>query len=151
VDRPSDVTPGWFATAYSGSLGGRKRKDTKPELVLRRELHRLGLRYRLQYRIAPRLAADIAFPSARLVVWVDGCFWHGCPDHGRTSFTGPNALNWEAKMARNRARDLRAIDAATDLGWRAVRVWECDVNSDPVRVARVIGRLASRKARSGPS
>lgn len=141
MERLSEVTPGWFTTAYSSRLKGRHRRDTAPELVLRRELHRLGLRFRLQYRIAPRLSADIAFPASRLVVWVDGCFWHGCPRHGRSSFRGPNARKWEEKMARNRERDERAVAAATHEGWRALRVWECELKADPARVARIVRGL----------
>lgn len=143
---PSDVTPGWFATVYSERLKGRRRKDTKPELLLRKALHALGLRYRLQYRVGPRLAADIAFPAHRLVLWVDGCFWHGCPKHGRATFRGPNARQWEQKIARNQARDRHAVDLATAQGWRALRIWECQVADDPVHIAQIVRRLVDPRA-----
>jgi G:T-mismatch repair DNA endonuclease (very short patch repair protein) len=76
-------------------------------------------------------------PSRRLAVWVDGCFWHGCPRHGRaTPFTGPNASLWEDKLRRTRARDLEAVGLAVELGWQPVRVWECEIRADPRLVAR---------------
>lgn len=137
----SEVTPGWYSTDYSGRLSGRRRKDTKPEIVLRKRLHAMGFRFRLQYRIGPRLAADIAFPKFKAVVWVDGCFWHGCPTHGKRHFSGPNAKRWEEKMARNKARDQRALRVASENGWRSLRVWECEVMSDPDQIAAGIRDL----------
>ena len=76
-------------------------------------------------------------PSRRLAIFVDGCFWHGCPEHGRrTPWTGPNAGLWEEKMRRNRARDEVANETARSLGWTPVRIWECEVHEDPHAVAR---------------
>lgn len=100
------------------------QRDTKPEMALRRELHRIGLRYRVNRPVLPgvRRRADVVFTPARVAVFVDGCFWHGCPSHG----TRPkaNADWWAAKLAGNVARD-RDTDARLDAaGWRVVRVWE---------------------------
>jgi DNA mismatch endonuclease, patch repair protein len=68
---------------------------------------------------------------------VDGCFWHGCPRHGRnTPFNGPNADLWHAKMLRNRERDERSSALAESLGWRVERVWECEVREAPAQTAR---------------
>src|SRR4051794_39660164 len=80
----------WVSTPRgSASLAGRTSRDTTPEIVLRRQLHRLGLRYRLHPRLGSRLTADLVFRSARVVVFVDGCFWHGCPIHSRWRPNGP--------------------------------------------------------------
>jgi DNA mismatch endonuclease (patch repair protein) len=78
-------------------------------------------------------------PRLQTAVFVDGCWWHGCPRHGRTKgFTGPNAELWEQKMARTQARDLRATAAARSAGWRVVRLWECEVRADPVAAAHSV-------------
>lgn len=80
-------------------------------------------------------------PSRMLAVFVDGCFWHNCPEHGRkTPFTGPNAALWELKMARNAERDVRSTELAESLGWRVHRFWECQVQRDPGGVARELIR-----------
>ncbi|MGH2753644.1 MAG: DNA mismatch endonuclease Vsr [Actinomycetota bacterium] len=139
------VTPGWYSTEYSSRLSGRKRKDTKPELLLRRALHALGGRYRLQQRVAPRILADVAFTKQKVAVFVDGCFWHGCPTHGRQEFRGPNAQNWINKIQRNRDRDTRASKQAEAEGWSVLRYWECEVKADPERIAgRILERVRGR-------
>jgi DNA mismatch endonuclease, patch repair protein len=100
------------------------QRDTTPELALRSELHRRGLRFRVDRRPVPgvRTRADLVFASARVAVYVDGCFWHGCPDHG--TMPKANADFWGPKLARNQERD-RQIDAALrEAGWTVVRVWE---------------------------
>lgn len=104
-----------------------RRRDTRPEIALRSELHRRGLRFRkdLPLRVEGRVVRpDIVFTRARLAVFVDGCFWHACPIHG----TEPRANTdyWRPKLARNVARD-RAVDAALrQAGWRVLRAWEHD-------------------------
>lgn len=75
-------------------------------------------------------------PSRRIAVFVDGCFWHGCPEHGRKgSWSGPNAALWEEKMQRNKERDERSSRLAEELGWEVVRVWECVVKDQAPAVA----------------
>ena len=103
---------------------GNRRRDTRPEVALRRELHRRGLRYRVDYSPLPglRCRVDLAFTRARVAVFVDGCFWHSCPEHGTRPRT--NSDYWEAKLALNRARDARNNEALGLSGWRVVRVWE---------------------------
>ncbi|MFT3865196.1 MAG: very short patch repair endonuclease [Solirubrobacterales bacterium] len=102
-----------------------RRRDSRPELALRRELHRRGLRFRvdLPVRVPGRLVRpDIVFTRARLAVFVDGCFWHCCPEHG--NLPRANSSYWRPKLARNVARD-RAVDSAlTSSGWRVLRAWE---------------------------
>lgn len=114
---------------------GNVRRDTQPELVVRRELHRRGLRYRVDYPLpmAPRRRADIAFTKVKVVVFIDGCFWHSCPVH-RTSPTR-NSNYWQPKLARNRARDVETNQMLVDAGWTVLRFWEHD---DPACVADAI-------------
>lgn len=143
--KESSVTPGWYSTEYSQRLSGRQRKNTKPEMLLRRQIHALGGRYRLQRRVAPRILADVAFPKEKVAVFVDGCFWHGCPVHGKRQFSGPNAQNWTAKIHRNQERDRRATRHAEKDGWQVLRFWECEVVGNPAAVARKV----MRQVRSG--
>jgi len=102
-----------------------KKRDTAPELALRRELHRLGLRYRVDVAPAPsrsRRRADVVFSRQRIAVFVDGCFWHGCQEHGvRPS---ANAEYWRAKLRRNVERDRETDALLAAAGWRVIRVWE---------------------------
>lgn len=100
------------------------RRDTAPELALRRELHGRGRRYRVELTLPelPRRRMDIVFLAARLVVLVDGCFWHGCPEHGTTAAS--NTGYWTDKISSNRARDRDTNDRLTAAGWTVLRVWE---------------------------
>src|SRR3712207_1265502 len=97
------------------------RRDTRPELALRRELHRRGLRFRKDYKQIPG-RPDIAFTRARLAVFADGCFWHRCPEHAKQPKN--NASWWLAKLDANVARDRRQEQQLVDQGWTVVRVWE---------------------------
>lgn len=111
-------------------------RDTVPEILLRKAIHAAGGRFRLQRRLAPGCTPDLVLPGRRVAVFVDGDYWHGCPEHGRRRpFTGPNAELWETKMRRNRERDVRSTYIAETLGWTVVRVWECQVIANPDRVA----------------
>lgn len=112
----------------SASAVGRsnRRKDTKPEVALRRALHRHGLRFRKDYAIrvddARPIRVDIAFTRARLAVMVDGCFWHGCPQHGTTPKS--NTEYWAPKLARNMERDREDDRRLAADGWLVQRIWE---------------------------
>ncbi|WP_422391990.1 very short patch repair endonuclease [Arthrobacter sp. N1] len=100
------------------------RRDTAPEMILRRELHRRGLRYRVDAPLPgiPRRRADILFTRAKVAVFIDGCFWHGCPMHG----TQPknNQSWWQRKLDGNRARDADTNDRLQVAGWTVLRFWE---------------------------
>ena len=100
------------------------RRDTEPEMLLRRELHKRGLRYRVQTKVPGnnRRTIDIAFTRTRLAVYVDGCFWHGCPEH----HVHPKANSewWRWKVERNQARDRDTDRDLTERGWHVLRVWE---------------------------
>lgn len=104
-------------------LGNRSR-DTKPEMAVRRACHALGLRYRVDTRPLANLRrrADLVFPRERVAVFVDGCYWHGCPDHYVASKS--NRLYWTEKIARNRERDADTDAALLAAGWYVIRVWQ---------------------------
>ena len=101
-----------------------RRRDTLPELTLRRELHRRGLRYRLQQKVPGnnRRTIDITLTRARVAVYVDGCFWHGCPEHLHQP--RHNGTWWEWKITNNRRRDADTDAELHRAGWVVVRVWE---------------------------
>lgn len=104
-------------------MRGNRNRDTGPEIALRRELHRRGCRFRLHRRIPPaRTYADIVFPRQRLAVFVDGCFWHQCPQHFRPSVK--NSDYWSAKIDRNVARDRLNDRLMQEGGWTVIRIWE---------------------------
>nr|WP_245681112.1 very short patch repair endonuclease [Glycomyces harbinensis] len=115
------------------SMQSNKGRDTKPELRLRREAHALGLRYRVSIRPLPevRRTADMVFTRTRIAVFLDGCFWHGCPEHHTAAKT--NMEYWAEKVRRNRERDQETDEALRQAGWTVVRFWE---HEDPVSAAR---------------
>lgn len=109
--------------AVSARMSRIPKRDTKPELALRRELHRRGRRFFVDRAVVPgRQRADLVFPGPRLAVFVDGCFWHACPEHPRTPRT--NVEWWTAKLQRNVARDRQTDADLAEAGWAVVRVWE---------------------------
>jgi DNA mismatch endonuclease (patch repair protein) len=113
-----------------------KGRDTKPEMIVRRALTRLGARYRLHRKDLPG-SPDVAMPGRRLALFVHGCFWHGhdCPRGAREP--KQNRDYWLAKIARNRARDVRSREALQALGWRVETLWECELKD----AAALEGRL----------
>lgn len=116
-----------------------RQKGTTAELNLRKVLHAKGLRYRLHQPLLtkPRRVADIVFPGARVAVFVDGCFWHGCPDHA--SWPKSNAQFWREKIDANRARDADTDCRLKAIGWRVVRVWEHEnVHDAASRIAELV-------------
>jgi DNA mismatch endonuclease (patch repair protein) len=133
----------WIPTEKGAHLRGRRTKNTKPEVDLRRAVHALGLRFRLHRRIVGRCAPDFVLPRWRVAVFVDGCFWHGCPDHSPTEFKGPNAGKWKEKIETNRTRDRSNDALLADAGWRVLRIWECEIKRDLADVARRV-ELAAR-------
>lgn len=100
------------------------RRDTKPELLLRSELHRRGLRFRVDRKVLPglRTRPDIVFGPAKVAVFVDGCFWHSCPQH--STVPKNNREWWKVKLEANVARDRRADTALEAEGWEVLRFWE---------------------------
>jgi DNA mismatch endonuclease, patch repair protein len=113
-----------------------RRVDTVPEIILRRELWRLGLRYRKNVASLPG-RPDIVFTRARVAVFCDGDFWHGkdWPSLQPKLAQGSNARYWEAKISRNMARDLENSELLSKDGWMVVRLWETDIKREPVAIA----------------
>lgn len=115
-----------------------RTRDTAPELELRSELHRRGLRYRVDRRPLKGLPsrADLVFGPAKVAVYVDGCFWHSCPEHG--TMPRSNEAFWQQKLARNHERDAAVNAALATAGWTVVRIWEheeIDLAADLVEAA----------------
>lgn len=110
----------------SCNMAAIKGKDTKPEMIVRKYLFSRGLRFRVQGRKLPG-NPDIVLPKYRTVIFVNGCFWHG--HEGCRYFRLPksNIEFWEQKIKNNIARDVRNENKLKSLGWRVIRVWECDV------------------------
>lgn len=107
-------------------MRANRRTGTKPEIVLRSALHRLGYRFRKDHRLAladgVRVRPDIVFTARKVAIFVDGCFWHVCPEHGRQPAS--NEWYWTPKLARNMERDRLVSAALEHEGWRVVRIWE---------------------------
>ena len=120
-------------------------RDTEPEMAVRRLLHAMGFRYRVDVAPLSRLRrrADVVFRPSKVAVFIDGCFWHGCPEHGRRS-THANSSYWAAKIERNRARDQDTDTRLYDAGWLSIRAWEHEEASsvaDKIAVAVTERRL----------
>jgi DNA mismatch endonuclease (patch repair protein) len=132
--------------AVTAAMRGNRRANTKPELALRSALHARGLRFRKDFLIrtlaGDRVKVDIAFTRSRVAVFVDGCFWHGCPEHG--NMPKANTHYWGPKLARNQARDHRVTDALRADGWAVLRVWEHVPVSDAVALIAATARERSR-------
>jgi DNA mismatch endonuclease, patch repair protein len=113
-------------------MQSNRSRDTKPELALRSAVHALGLRYRVAAKplVGLRRTADLVFPKARVAVFLDGCFWHGCPEHHTVA--SANAEFWADKVEGNRTRDRDTDSRLLDAGWVSVRVWE---HEDPAEAA----------------
>ena len=118
-------------------MSRQRRRDTAPEIALRRELHRAGLRFRVDHPLPgmQRRRGDVVFTRARLVVFVDGCFWHACPEHATTPATRKQW--WSEKLRRNVDRDRDTDRGLAEQGWAVLRFWEHD---DPVECADVVVR-----------
>ncbi len=117
----------------------QRARDTTPELAVRRLLHAAGLRYRVDRQPLPELRrrADIVFGPARVAVFIDGCFWHSCPEHGNTPRA--NRAWWAAKLARNRARDADTDGHLVAAGWLPLRIWEHEpAEAAAERVRRIV-------------
>ena len=117
----------------SRNMAAIRRTDTKPEVALRSALHRAGYRYRKDLRLdlgVVKARPDIVFTRARVAVFVDGCFWHACPEHSKPP--SQNTGYWGPKLARNVERDRRYDEALTEAGWTVVRVWEHEPLTDAV-------------------
>ena len=144
-----DEYPHPTSHAVTAAMKGNRRANTKPETHLRSSLHALGLRFRkdLRFEVGGRFVRpDIVFTRRKLAVFVDGCFWHLCPEHGRIP-GGTNAQYWQAKLSRNARRDKADTAALEDAGWLVVRVWEHEpVDQAVERVTRTLGEQSDDSA-----
>jgi DNA mismatch endonuclease, patch repair protein len=127
-------------------MSRQRTRNTNPELLLRGELHSRGLRYRLHRRPLAniRREADLVFVASRVAVFVDGCFWHGCPEHG--TWPKRNGSFWIDKIEGNRMRDETTVQALEREGWAVVRVWEHELAADAAD--RIEGLVRSRSPHS---
>jgi DNA mismatch endonuclease (patch repair protein) len=143
--KPGD--PNWpapISAATSNVMRGNRGRDTTPETAVRSLVHRRGLRFRTRYTI--RLddgrwtRPDMVFTRSRVAVYVDGCFWHGCPDHGTRPTS--NADYWSPKLANNVVRDLDTNAQLSLRGWRVLRAWE---HQDPELVAELVAHVVAER------
>ncbi|MEW1890940.1 very short patch repair endonuclease [Streptomyces sp. NBC_00523] len=128
--------------AVSARMSRQASRDTAPEVAVRKLLHASGYRYRLNERVPhmSRRTIDIAFTRAKVAVFLDGCFWHGCPEHA----TRPkaNAEWWRQKLDRNMARDAETTAHLVAEGWTVLRFWE---HQTPVEVAEKVAETVDRE------
>src|SRR5579871_6964702 len=131
-------------------MSAQRSRDTSPELAVRTRLHRMGLRYRVHAAPLPSLRrrADIVFGPARVAVFVDGCFWHGCPEHGRRRHD-VNGWYWPDKIARNQRRDADTDRQLAAAGWLVVRVWEHEDHDEVA--ARIADLVRARRHQQAAS
>jgi DNA mismatch endonuclease (patch repair protein) len=137
------MPPAASSDAVRAVMKGNRGTDTRPEIAVRALLHRQGFRFFKHRRpmAGLRCVADIVFPSFKVAVFVDGCFWHRCPEHGTRP--AANRAYWDQKLDRNVARDRRNDEALTRAGWVVIRAWEHEAVN--VTVARVADALATRR------
>ena len=148
----SERSASWATSPGSrASMRANRGRDTGPELQVRRLVHAAGLRYRGNARPEPglRRTADLLFRGSRVAVLIDGCFWHGCPEHHQAPKA--NAAFWSDEIATNRARDADTNHVLRNRGWMVVRVWEHEIRADVDRVAaRIIEAVRVRSAHPLP-
>lgn len=146
----SDLQPDTVSPRSSKAMRAIQSRDTKPEIALRRELQRRGLR---GYRVAPSNlpgSPDVTFPGVRLAIFVDGCFFHGCPQHCRLPNT--NTAYWHPKIARTMERDCENTAELQSLGWTVHRLWEHQLRTDLAvsidRISELIDHLRRLEPKS---
>lgn len=117
-----------------------RQKGTDAEIALRKELYRAGLRYRVDYGVLkkPRRVADVAFPGLKIAIFVDGCFWHGCPEHA--TWPKQNAEFWRQKIEKNRLRDADTNSRLLEVGWTVLRFW---AHESPVEATQAVAKLVA--------
>jgi DNA mismatch endonuclease (patch repair protein) len=149
--RTGDRRESWASSpAVRASMQSNRPRDTRPEIALRSAVHRLGLRYRVSAPPLPglRYTADLLFTRAKVAVFVDGCFWHGCPEHHTVAAT--NAGYWAEKVRRNRERDAETDRLLRESGWHVIRIWEHqEIDDSARRIAKAV-RTQSQGRRTVP-
>ena len=137
------LTPQPKSRSVSEQMRRMPTKNSTPEIRLRRSLHALGLRYRLHRKELPG-KPDIALGPSKIAVFVDGCYWHNCPEHG--TIPKNNHEWWKEKFQRNRERDNRKDAQLKEMGWLPIHVWE---HEDPDTAARNIEKLVKNRLNTG--
>jgi DNA mismatch endonuclease, patch repair protein len=134
--------------AVSRRMAVHPRRDTGPEMAVRRLLHSTGFRYRVCWKVpgTPRRTIDIAFTRAKVAVFIDGCFWHGCPEHGQTPTS--NRRWWADKISRNQERDSDTTRKLENAGWTVLRIWE---HVPPDEATELIRTVLARRQTPEPS
>lgn len=141
----SNARPQSSSDAISRRMQTTPQKDTPCELRLRSAMHRMGLRFRVQWPVpGTRRRSDVAFTAARVAVFVDGCFWHCCPQHA--TWPKANARWWRDKLRANVARDRQTDERLAQAGWRVVRFWE---HEDMDAAARAVAKLVRKGLQKG--
>ncbi|AFV87945.1 Putative DNA mismatch endonuclease [Acidipropionibacterium acidipropionici ATCC 4875] len=138
---PPASTPGRAA-----NMRAIHRRDTKPERQLSSALHALGYRFRRDFPIRigkVTVRPDIVFTRKHVAIFLDGCFWHGCPEHGHRPSV--HQSYWNPKLERNHARDVRNNQSLEDAGWTVIRFWEHEELAEEVEHARIV--LGERRPR----
>ncbi|MEV4522679.1 very short patch repair endonuclease [Micromonospora tulbaghiae] len=140
LQRPKESAQSWASSpAVRSVMRANRSRDTRPEMALRSAVHALGLRYRVdrQPLAGLRRKADLVFAGPRVAVFVDGCFWHGCPEHYRPSTR--NSEFWSSKIEGNRNRDAQTDEKLAAAGWTVIRVWEHeDTQQAASRIAQAV-------------
>ena len=137
------TTPKASSASALARMKNARRRDTSCELAIRSLVHRDGLRYRVDWPLpSTRRRADLAFTRAKVAVFVDGCFWHGCPAHA--TWPKANAAWWRAKIETNKRRDLDTVERLQTMGWKVLRFWE---HEDSERAARRIAAIVTSRGR----
>lgn len=126
------------SSGASSRMSKVRQTGTGAELALRKELYKSGLRYRINFCVMnkPRRIADIAFPRLKIAIFVDGCFWHGCPEHA--TWPKHNAEFWQQKIKANQLRDADTNERLQRNGWSVLRFWE---HESPIQAAEVIAQM----------
>ncbi|MDR6978576.1 DNA mismatch endonuclease (patch repair protein) [Streptomyces sp. 3330] len=136
-----------LSPSVSARMSRQVSKDTAAELSVRRLLHAAGLRYRVEYPVPgmARRRIDVAFTSVKVAVLIDGCFWHGCPEHATQPKS--NAEWWRQKLDRNMARDMETTEHLMAAGWEVLRFWEHEAPEDVA--LRIAAAVRHRRAQRG--
>ncbi|MDF6062697.1 very short patch repair endonuclease [Streptomyces sp. JH010] len=135
----------------SARMSRQARRDTAPEVAVRKLLHGAGYRYRINERVPgmSRRTIDIAFTRAKVAVMIDGCFWHGCPEHATQPKS--NAEWWRQKLDRNMTRDTETTEYLASQGWTVLRFWEHTPAEEVAEAVRVAVDQAGREQPERPS
>lgn len=146
MPRTQAKSPAASSAAARRRMQANRSRDTQPELLIRSTLHRRGLRFRVDRQPVEgvRRRADLVFPRAHIAVFIDGCFWHGCPEHG--TWPKSNATFWREKIKTNQRRDADTDRRLRKAGWEVIRIWE---HEEPSKAADRIERRVRRVMASG--